>query len=85
MFHSYKGGTGKSLLAANVSASLVLKGHRVVIFDFDFLGPGLFTTFTPLFKSTKEENIQYLNDIFFKPSSEKTIEEVLFDVTDPCV
>ncbi|MHA1992584.1 MAG: MinD/ParA family ATP-binding protein [Candidatus Hodarchaeales archaeon] len=80
-FHSYKGGTGKSLIAANVSASLVLMGYRVAIFDFDFLGPGLFTTFIPSEGEKPKENISYLNEIFFKTSSEKHLEEVLIEVT----
>lgn len=80
-FHSYKGGTGKSLIAANVSASLVLMGYRVALFDFDFLGPGLFTTFMLKEREKPFENISYLNEIFFKSSNEKHLKDILIDVS----
>jgi MinD-like ATPase involved in chromosome partitioning or flagellar assembly len=42
-FYSYKGGVGRSLALANVSALLVKRGHRVVLMDFDLEAPGLDT------------------------------------------
>ena len=39
--HSYKGGTGKSTLIANVAVALALKGRRVGVMDMDLEGPGL--------------------------------------------
>jgi septum site-determining protein MinD len=39
--HSYKGGTGKSTLTANVAVALALKGRRVGVMDMDLEGPGL--------------------------------------------
>lgn len=39
--HSYKGGTGKSTLAANIAVALALKGRRVGVMDMDLEGPGL--------------------------------------------
>ena len=39
--HSYKGGTGKSTLTANIAVALALKGRRVGVMDMDLEGPGL--------------------------------------------
>lgn len=40
-FYSYKGGTGRSLLLANIARYLARLGKRVVAVDFDFEAPGL--------------------------------------------
>jgi len=40
-FYSYTGGTGRSLLLANVAHYLTLLDKRVVAVDFDFEAPGL--------------------------------------------
>jgi cellulose biosynthesis protein BcsQ len=40
-FYSYKGGTGRSLLLANIAHYLARLGKRVVAVDFDFEAPGL--------------------------------------------
>lgn len=81
MFHSYKGGTGKSLISMNVAAGLLNEGKRVAIFDFDFLGPGLFSTFVPQVEQARVKELLYLNDLFFKPSKHVDIESVLLDMT----
>ncbi len=39
--HSYKGGTGKTTIIANVAVALALKGRRVGVMDMDLEGPGL--------------------------------------------
>ncbi len=38
--HSFKGGTGKTTLTANLAATLALH-HRVGVMDLDLSGPGL--------------------------------------------
>jgi septum site-determining protein MinD len=43
--HSFKGGTGKSTLSANLAASLALKNKRVAVMDMDLEGPGLHVMF----------------------------------------
>ncbi len=58
LFHSYKGGTGKTLISLNTSLELARQGNKVVLFDFDFLGPSLYT----VFKNLKQV---YLNDTFY--------------------
>jgi MinD-like ATPase involved in chromosome partitioning or flagellar assembly len=40
-FHSFRGGTGKSNITANVSAQLAQAGKRVGIVDADILSPGI--------------------------------------------
>jgi MinD-like ATPase involved in chromosome partitioning or flagellar assembly len=40
--HSYKGGTGKTLLSVNLAATFAKQGKRVCLFDLDFRAPSLF-------------------------------------------
>jgi MinD-like ATPase involved in chromosome partitioning or flagellar assembly len=39
--HSFKGGTGKSTLSANLAIALALKRRKVAVMDMDLEGPGL--------------------------------------------
>lgn len=43
--HSYKGGTGKTLLSANLAATLAKQGKNVCLIDLDFRAPSLFSIF----------------------------------------
>ena len=56
--HSFRGGTGKSNVTANLAAVLAQKGHRVGVFDTDIQSPGIHIIF-----ALTENDIQYtLND-----------------------
>lgn len=77
MMHSYKGGTGKSLISLNAAAALMRRGKKVVLLDFDFLGPGLFSSFM---QHTQSSKTKYLNDLFFRPNTSVGIEDILIDI-----
>jgi MinD-like ATPase involved in chromosome partitioning or flagellar assembly len=53
--HSYKGGTGKTSICANLAVLLAQRGRSVCLLDFDFRAPSLQT----LFKAQTE---RWLND-----------------------
>ena len=56
--HSYRGGTGKSNLVANLATLLVLQKKRIAIFDTDIQSPGIHLLF-----GLDERQIEYtLND-----------------------
>ncbi len=43
--HSYRGGTGKSNVTANIAAALAIRGYRVGIVDTDIQSPGIHALF----------------------------------------
>ena len=43
--HSYRGGTGKSNLIANLASSIVQQGKRIAVVDTDIQSPGLHVLF----------------------------------------
>lgn len=70
--HSYRGGTGKSNLTANLATAIALQGYRVAVVDTDLQSPGVHT----LFKL--DEKGKTLNDYLWARSS---IQEAAYDVT----
>lgn len=71
--HSYKGGTGKTLLSVNLVAALAKRGKKVCLFDLDFRAPSLAT----LLKVEKAEH--WLND-YLNGTCE--IDKTLVDLSD---
>ena len=71
--HSFKGGTGKTTLTANLAAILALR-YRVGVMDLDLSGPGLHV----LFGLKKGEVKATLTDIFL---GDATPSDVIIDLT----
>ncbi len=71
VFHSYKGGTGKTTLAANYAALLARKGFRVFLLDLDVYAPSLQTYF-------EIEPDTWINDYL---TSEAELNDVIVDLT----
>ena len=70
--HSYKGGTGKTLLSVNLAATYVKKGKNICLLDLDFRAPSL----QAVFKTNAEYWLNdYLNGVC-------EIDKVLIDVTE---
>jgi MinD-like ATPase involved in chromosome partitioning or flagellar assembly len=67
--HSFKGGTGKSTITANLAVSLAREGRRVGVLDLDLAGPGLHVLF-----EMKPNEINYtLNDYLLGKCSADSI------------
>lgn len=73
--HSYKGGTGKTLIATNLALILAKQGQKVCLLDLDVRAPGLRVVFG------KANPNFWLNDFL---DGKCGIEEVLFDLSKIC-
>ena len=76
-FHSYKGGTGKTTLIANLAAYYAMRGMRVCLLDFDLYAPTLSMYF-------RKQPTVYLNDLLRGETETKGkigISEVLMDLS----
>ncbi len=71
--HSFKGGTGKTTLTANLAATLA-QTHRVGVMDLDLSGPGLHV----IFGLKRGEIKSTLTDIFL---GDATPNDVVIDLT----
>ena len=72
--HSFRGGTGKSNLTANLSTALALQGKRVAILDTDLASPGIHV----LFDFSLQEGDLCLNDYL---QEDNAIRDCVHDVT----
>lgn len=70
-FHSYKGGTGKTTLAANFAAVMAKFGSRVCLLDLDVYAPSLQSYFTM-------EPTKWLNNYLY---SDAEVGDVMQDLT----
>lgn len=74
IFHSFKGGPGKTTILANLAVTLALQGKRVAIMDMDLGGTGLHV----LFQLKKRAVKHTLNDFLLGICSTK---DVIIDLT----
>ena len=73
--HSFRGGTGKSNLTANLAAQVALQGKRVSVVDTDIQSPGIHVLF-----GLDEQSMEHTINEYLR--SECSIEEVAFSIGD---
>ena len=73
--HSYRGGTGKSNMTANIAVSGALQGKRVAVLDTDLQSPGIHVLF-----GFDQEQIRLTLVDFLWGKCE--IQDTIYDVTD---
>ncbi|NWJ45992.1 MAG: MinD/ParA family protein [Chloroflexi bacterium] len=76
--HSYRGGTGKSNITANLAATVAMQRQRVAIIDTDIQSPGIHI----LFGMDEDDLSPCLNDFLYGKCS---IKEAAHDVTSRLV
>src|SRR3954453_5057204 len=76
--HSYRGGTGKSNLTANLATTVALQGKRVGIVDTDIQYPGIHD----IFGLDKGHINRALNEYLW---GQCAIEDTAYDITPPPV
>ena len=74
-FHSFRGGTGKTTLIANLGVALVLLGKRVGVVDFDLKAP----TMQSMLHVSVEEARWKLNDYLLKTCNSK---DLVLDISE---
>jgi cellulose biosynthesis protein BcsQ len=74
-FYSYKGGTGRSMLLANIAWLLAANGERVLVIDWDLEAPGLHRYFKPFLIDPDMSETDGLIDAFWMRASRALAEE----------
>ncbi|MCA9049528.1 MAG: MinD/ParA family protein [Planctomycetaceae bacterium] len=76
--HSFRGGTGKSNMTANLAALLAEAGHRVGVIDTDIQSPGIHVVF-----GFDQAHARYsLNHYLWGRCQ---IEQAAYDITESCI
>jgi len=70
--HSYKGGTGKTLLSVNLAATFATQGKNICLIDLDFRAPSLFATLKA------EDSAAWFNDYL---NNDCEIDKALIDLS----
>jgi MinD-like ATPase involved in chromosome partitioning or flagellar assembly len=73
--HSYRGGTGKSNITANLSTAIALLGKKVAVIDSDIQSPGIHN----IFDLNDSKINQTLNDYLW---GRATICDIVYDVSE---
>lgn len=76
--HSFRGGTGKSNLIANIASTMALQGQRVGIIDTDIQSPGIHV----IFGLDENKMAHTLNDYLWGRCN---IQDTAYDVTDALI
>lgn len=71
--HSYRGGTGKSMISSNLALILALNGSRVCLLDMDLYAPSLFSSY-------KNQRKAWINDYLNRVCE---FNKILNDYTPP--
>lgn len=72
--HSFKGGTGKSNIVANLSVALASRGQSVGVFDLDLVAPGLH-----LIYGLRDEAMKFKFNNYLR--NECSIEDMIIDLS----
>lgn len=75
--HSFRGGTGKSNLTANLATLLALDGYRVGVIDTDIQSPGIHILF-----GLEEDHIHKTLNDYLRDSSQCQIKDTAYDCTE---
>ena len=71
-FHSYRGGSGKTTIASNLSALMTQRGYTVCLLDLDFNAPSLQEYF-------EKEPKKWINDFLY--SNDAAIDDIMTDLS----
>jgi MinD-like ATPase involved in chromosome partitioning or flagellar assembly len=87
VFHSYKGGVGRSLALANLGVALSRLGKKVLLLDLDVDAPGLHLKFLGDNKDSlinvDQGYVDYLSKYFRPPDVVSTVARILKRSTEP--
>ncbi len=73
--HSFRGGTGKSNITANMATYIASKGNRVGVIDTDIQSPGIHV----IFRFDESDISESLNDYLWGRCA---VKDIAYDVTD---